>query len=249
MHLHSIEERCTMKANMPFFNHYRGGLRVMLETMKLPLMEAKRLHARQLKTLTEALSDYEAGLKQIADAATVEELIGIQAELARALAREALLYWSGFCETSEQGPLGALMRLQGKIMQTGEGFRDMMGMTPGALEPLMSLWKSAADIFCDACAITSRAAADAARLATDQAELATLAVPEEGATRKAGAARPGRRDSPCLKRGRQRSVPWRGRRPPQQALHRLPPLRGTSSTSSRRCPNPPTRRRASMTRC
>ncbi|GEM_PF-3515778 len=173
-----------MKANMPFFNHYRGGLRVMLETMKLPLMEAKRLHARQLKTLTEALSDYEAGLKQIADAATVEELIGIQAELARALAREALLYWSGFCETSEQGPLGALMRLQGKIMQTGEGFRDMMGMTPGALEPLMSLWKSAADIFCDACAITSRAAADAARLATDQAELATLAVPEEGATRE-----------------------------------------------------------------
>src|SRR5581483_738351 len=249
MHLHSIEERCTMKANMPFFNHYRGGLRVMLETMKLPLMEAKRLHARQLKTLTEALSDYEAGLKQIADAATVEELIGIQAELARALAREALLYWSGFCETSEQGPLGALMRLQGKIMQTGEGFRDMMGMTPGALEPLMSLWKSAADIFCDACAITSRRRRTPRAWRPTRRNLPPWPFRRRAQPGKAGAARPGRRDSPCLKRGRQRSVPWRGRRPPQQALHRLPPLRGTSSTSSRRCPNPPTRRRASMTRC
>jgi len=168
-----------MKTSHPLFNFYRSGLRTTLEMMKFSLEDAKRFQTRQLKAITEALSDNEEKAKQTAAATTVEDLVGIQTELGRSLIKEAMLCWRGLGEAANWNPMEDMEQLQARISQMSDGFREMLGLSPMGMESVTSMWKSMFDAYCNACAMTSRATADATRLATDQMGLATLVVPEE----------------------------------------------------------------------
>lgn len=162
-----------MKSNNQFLDLYRASLRAMLDVMKASLADAKHFHTRQLKTITDALSDRGEKAKRVATAATFEDLIEVQTELARTQLREAMLCWISLCETAGWN------RMDAPMLRIGDGLREILGMAPAGAEPVTSMWKSMVDAVCGACALTSKAAVYATRIAADQVELVNVAVREE----------------------------------------------------------------------
>jgi phasin family protein len=120
----------------------KPAMRAMTDAMIASLSGAARYHELSLKMITDSLSDAAKTAKELDAAKNAQEVLEIQAKLARVLLERTLKGWTRLMEAAGQNNADALRRGQEQLAQMGEDLRAMGG--PGQEAPA-ALWKSFMD--------------------------------------------------------------------------------------------------------
>lgn len=161
----------------------RSGLLAMLDTVNSTLVGAERIRTQQLKAIKDALIDSVDTAKKIESAGNLEELLEVQANLARANIENVIGYWNGLSEAATMNYLDGTRQLQARIARIGEDFRNAAEASPaaGAETAMTAAFKSMLDASSSAYALTTRAAEKIVGVAAAKVEADPGAIAEREA--------------------------------------------------------------------
>jgi len=118
-----------------FLDLYRTSLEGMVAMARASLDEAERLRTRQLDAIRQALEENAELSRQIAGAATAEELFSAQSKFANHQIDVALGYWGKLFEAASHTQLQGMKQLEEQAAQFNERVSSMLDNAPAGAEP------------------------------------------------------------------------------------------------------------------
>jgi hypothetical protein len=141
---------------------YRANLRAAADMLKSQLENAERMQSQQLDGVRRAIEENTRSARELGDAKSIEELMGLQLRLTGSQLERGIDFWTRLWRTAGDTQMWMLGQFQSQIGQMTERVRDTY-------------------------AYTARSAEDATRFAASQAATASAGVRDvarEAAERK-----------------------------------------------------------------
>jgi phasin family protein len=169
-----------------FLDTYRAGLESIVGLAGTWLGEAERLRTRQLEAIRKALGEHAELAKDIASAATLNEVVAAQARFANHQFEIALGFWSRQFEAAGHGQREALRQAEDHASKMGQEIGRMFDALPPGAGAMSSAIQSMVQASYAALGASAQMSEQAARLAESQIATATAGIREaaERATRK-----------------------------------------------------------------
>lgn len=132
---------------------YRANLKAAADMMKAQLENAERVQNQQLEGLRRAIDENTRSARELSEAKSIDELMGLQLRLTGAQLERNIDVWSRMWRTAADTQMSVLGQFQSQIGQMSDRVRDTY-------------------------AFTARSAEDATRFAASQAATASAGVRE-----------------------------------------------------------------------
>lgn len=132
---------------------YRANLRAIADVMRAQLDNAERLQNQQLEGVRRAIEENARSARELGEAKSIDELMGLQIRLTGAQLERTMDFWSRVWRTAADAQMSMLGQFQSQIGQMSDRVRETY-------------------------AFTARSAEDATRFAASQAATASAGVRE-----------------------------------------------------------------------
>lgn len=153
----------------PLLEACRPPLQVWGDLVHLSLANAARYHAQRLRLVNEALADTAAALKEIDAAQDFAALLAVQSRLSRICLERAAGGWKDLWEAAGQDQLEAFRRMQARVAEAGERFREAAAGAPGEAAAAVAALRSMMEAARETCARSAQAVEEMTRVAASHA--------------------------------------------------------------------------------
>lgn len=113
---------------------YRANLRALAETMKAQLENAERMQNQQLDGVRRAIEENTRSTRELTEAKSIDEMMGLQIRLTGAQLERAMDFWSRLWRTSAETQMSMLGQFQSQIGQMGDRVRETYNFTARSAE-------------------------------------------------------------------------------------------------------------------
>jgi phasin family protein len=107
-----------------FLELYRAGMRAAADITKASLENAQRLHSQQVEALREATESNVQSARQLSEAKSLGDMIGLQVKLAAQQAEQAAELWTRTWRTASETQVALLGRVQTQVGELSERMRE-----------------------------------------------------------------------------------------------------------------------------
>jgi phasin family protein len=107
-----------------FLELYRAGMRAASDITKASLENAQRLHSQQVEALREAMDSNVQSARQLSEAKSLGDMIGLQVKLAAQQAEQAAELWTRTWRTAGETQVAMLGRVQSQVGELSERMRE-----------------------------------------------------------------------------------------------------------------------------
>jgi hypothetical protein len=135
---------------------YRANLRATADVMRAQLENAERMQNQQIEGVRRAIEENTRSARELTEAKSIDELMGLQIRLTGAQLERTMDFWSRIWRTAAETQMSMLGQFQSQIGQMGDRVRETY-------------------------AFTARSAEDATRFAASQAATASAGVRDTAA--------------------------------------------------------------------
>lgn len=169
-----------------FIDLYRTSLEGMVAMARATLDEAEHLRTRQLEAIREAMERSAELSREIANAASAEDLFAVQSKFASHQLDIALGYWGKLFEAANRTQLEAMKRIDAQAAQFSDRVGSLFAGAPAGAEPIVSAMQSFFEAARAAYGLGAQATEQAVRMTEAQIATATAGVREavSGAAKK-----------------------------------------------------------------
>lgn len=112
-----------------FFEIYRAGLKSAADMMTASLESAQRTQQQQLDVLRTAIEEQAKSVREISEVRSVDELVALQARLARSQAERTMDFWSRMWRTAGDNQMAIIGQAQAQLGQVRDQMRDVAAST------------------------------------------------------------------------------------------------------------------------
>jgi hypothetical protein len=113
---------------------YRAGLRSAADVMQATLQQTQRLHQQQLEFVRIALEENERSGNQIAEAKTIDDMMGLNSRLAGAQIQRITEFWSTVWRAAAEAQKLMADQIQVQVAQASNRVRQGYDLTARASE-------------------------------------------------------------------------------------------------------------------
>ena len=107
-----------------FLELYRAGMRAASDITKASLENAQRVHSQQVEALREAMETNVQSTRQLSEAKSLGDMIGLQAKLSAQQAEKAAELWTRVWRTASESQVALFGQMQTQVGELSDRVRE-----------------------------------------------------------------------------------------------------------------------------
>ena len=126
-----------------FFDLYRSGMKMAAELAKTSLENTVRLQQKQLDMVRNMLDENGRSSDRLAQARSVEDLVGMQSQLAGTQLQRFAEFWTSAWQIAAENQKQVVEQWQSQVGQAGDEMRNAAASAARGAQDTMRMRKSA----------------------------------------------------------------------------------------------------------